>query len=60
LLILDEPTNNLDINTIEAITDALADFKGAIILISHNEAFIRDIGINKTYTIEDGVITLSP
>lgn len=60
LLILDEPTNNLDINTIEAITDALTDFKGAIVLISHNEAFIHDIDINKTYTIEDGVITLSP
>lgn len=57
LLILDEPTNNLDINTIEAITNALIDFKGAIILISHNQTFINDIGINKKYLIKEKVLT---
>jgi ATPase subunit of ABC transporter with duplicated ATPase domains len=53
LLILDEPTNNLDIDTIEKFIETLQDFEGAIILISHNEDFSDRINISKRYNIED-------
>jgi ATPase subunit of ABC transporter with duplicated ATPase domains len=40
-LFLDEPTNHLDLPSIERLEEALADFPGAIILISHDEAFAK-------------------
>ena len=40
-LALDEPTNYLDNDTLAALTQALKSFKGGVITISHNEAFVR-------------------
>jgi len=53
LLVLDEPTNNLDIDTVDSIVDALEDFLGAIIVISHNIEFLSKIGIEHAYVIND-------
>ena len=47
LLLLDEPTNHLDIASIEELESALASFDGALIAISHDEAFLRGIGIER-------------
>ena len=43
LLILDEPTNHLDIKTIEWLEEYLANYKGAIIIVSHDRMFINNI-----------------
>ncbi|MFS8130685.1 MAG: ribosomal protection-like ABC-F family protein [Candidatus Dojkabacteria bacterium] len=59
LLILDEPTNNLDISTIEILIEALNDFKGALLVISHNRNFLNQIGIQKEYNIENKNLTSS-
>ena len=40
VLILDEPTNDLDVETLDVLTDCLADFEGAIILVSHDRYFL--------------------
>ena len=47
LLILDEPTNNLDLNSIEQIESALSNFRGALIVISHDKNFLKNIGIEQ-------------
>lgn len=52
LLILDEPTNNLDIGTLDIIADALKEFPGALIVISHNIHFLERIGMNVAFIIE--------
>jgi ATPase subunit of ABC transporter with duplicated ATPase domains len=44
LLILDEPTNNLDIDSVERIESALSNFRGAIVVISHDSKFLETIG----------------
>ncbi|MCC5878751.1 MAG: ABC transporter ATP-binding protein [Idiomarina sp.] len=43
VLLLDEPTNHLDINMVEWLEQQLMDFNGAIIFISHDRAFIRNL-----------------
>ncbi len=45
MIILDEPTNNLDMYSQEIITEAVKTYEGTVILISHDEYFIREINI---------------
>ncbi|MEK7476158.1 MAG: ABC-F family ATP-binding cassette domain-containing protein [Candidatus Coatesbacteria bacterium] len=51
LLILDEPTNNLDLNSIERLESALSCYEGALVAISHDESFLRAIGIMSEITL---------
>lgn len=46
LLILDEPTNNLELKSIEILEDALNQYRGAILLVSHDEMFAENINID--------------
>ena len=47
LLILDEPTNHLDIESIEAVEAGLRAYDGALLVVSHDEAFLEAIGITR-------------
>jgi len=59
LLILDEPTNNLDIETVEVISESLKNFSGTFVVISHDMKFLEDIGVKQVYLIEDKRLILS-
>ena len=47
LLLLDEPTNHLDLAAIEEVENALKDFDGALIAVSHDRTFLQAIGIER-------------
>jgi ATPase subunit of ABC transporter with duplicated ATPase domains len=51
ILLLDEPTNNLDLSSVEAISSAIKNYRGALIVISHDRSFLDDIGIERTIEI---------
>ena len=55
IIALDEPTNYLDNDTLAALTKALSDFKGGVLTISHNKAFINEL-CTETWTVGDGVV----
>ena len=54
LLILDEPTNNLDLISLEILENALSDFEGALLVVSHDEVFLQNIGVDEIIEIAAG------
>lgn len=52
LLILDEPTNNLDIETTDIIIEALNDFKGSLVVISHDTYLLGELKVQQAYIIK--------
>lgn len=55
VLILDEPTNDLDIDTLTVLEDYLDDFSGAVIIVSHDRYFLDRLVV-RTFAFEDGTI----
>jgi len=58
LLLLDEPTHHLDIESIEALIDALEDFSGSIVMVTHSELILRRLSPDKIILCEEGKQTL--
>ena len=55
LLILDEPTNHLDVDSREALIHALADYQGAVILISHDRHLV-EASADRLWIVKDGTV----
>jgi len=55
VIILDEPTNNLDIESIDALAEAISEYQGGVIIVSHDERLIRDTNC-QLWVIEDQTI----
>ncbi|MCD8542520.1 MAG: ATP-binding cassette domain-containing protein [Gammaproteobacteria bacterium] len=53
LLVLDEITNNIDLETREHIIQVLKAYPGALLVISHDEAFLREIEVTDYYVCQD-------
>ena len=56
MMVLDEPTNDLDVDTLELLEDLLADYKGTLLLVSHDRTFLDNV-VTSTLVFEgDGKI----
>ncbi|WDS35823.1 ATP-binding cassette domain-containing protein [Pseudoxanthomonas sp.] len=53
LLVMDEPTNDLDVETLELLEELLADYKGTLLLVSHDRDFIDNV-VTSTLVLEGG------
>jgi ATPase subunit of ABC transporter with duplicated ATPase domains len=51
--LLDEITNNVDLDTKAHIIEVLKEYPGAMIVVSHDQAFLDAIAIDRTYVIEN-------
>ncbi|MFJ8130074.1 ABC-F family ATP-binding cassette domain-containing protein [Streptomyces hydrogenans] len=56
LLLLDEPTNNLDLVSAGQLESALHSYRGAFVVVSHDERFLAEIGVNRLLRLEDGTL----
>jgi ATPase subunit of ABC transporter with duplicated ATPase domains len=53
LLVLDEPTNNLDIASVEQLAEALDSYRGALLVVSHDFAFLKRIGVGIVIELDE-------
>ncbi|WP_444922609.1 hypothetical protein ACJJID_05290 [Microbulbifer sp. CnH-101-G] len=44
-MLLDEPDNHLDLDSRQLLVDAIMDFSGAVLLVSHNLSFVKALGV---------------
>ncbi|MFD1712960.1 ABC-F family ATP-binding cassette domain-containing protein [Amnibacterium flavum] len=56
LLILDEPTNSLDRDSVDQLVHALASYRGAMIVVSHDDHFLSRLGLDRHFELDrDGI-----
>lgn len=59
VLILDDPTNHLDLESIQSLNDSLIQFKGSVIFTSHDHQFIQTIANRVIEITDEGVVDKS-
>eukprot|EP00752_Nemacystus_decipiens_P011899 g10551.t1 len=56
LLMLDEPSNHLDAETLDSLVDAIRGWKGTVVVVSHNRDFVTRLATTHTAIVEGGVV----
>ena len=56
ILVLDEPTNNLDLESVAALADCIEKFKGGVVLVSHDQYFVGRVA-KEVWVVDKGVCT---
>jgi ATP-binding cassette subfamily F protein 3 len=57
LLLLDEPTNHLDLDSCDSLLAAIKDFDGAVLMVTHDEYFLREVA-NKLIVFDDDRVSV--
>ncbi|WP_448236163.1 ABC-F family ATP-binding cassette domain-containing protein [Microbacterium paulum] len=57
LLVLDEPTNNLDLDTVDQLVGALAAYRGGVLVVSHDDAFLARLDPSLVLELREGRLT---
>lgn len=52
IIVLDEPTNNLDIQNIEILTAAIRSYQGTLVVISHDQVFLDEVGVSRKLVLD--------
>jgi len=55
LLVMDEPTNNLDLGSIEALAESVKQFEGGVVLVSHDQFFVSQVA-NEVWNVGGGTV----
>jgi ATP-binding cassette subfamily F protein 3 len=55
VLVLDEPTNNLDLESVATLADCVKNFKGAVICVSHDQFFVQSV-VNEAWVVNDNEV----
>jgi ATPase subunit of ABC transporter with duplicated ATPase domains len=53
LIVLDEPTNDLDLGSVEQLVDAVAAYRGAVLVVSHDRAFLEQLQLDVTLRLDE-------
>merc|ERR1711957_311991 len=55
VLVMDEPTNNLDLGSIEALAESVKSFEGGVVLVSHDQYFVSQVA-KEVWLVADGAV----